>query len=421
MFGTIVLVIITLLLSGFFSGVEIAYLSANKLSIEVFKNKDSKKGKILTALYNDPKSFLSTLLVGNNIALVMFTILMTSLTQPLLTTIFPLNNAAIGLINTFILTIIVLLVGEYLPKTLFRIYANELIFKLAYLINFFKFILAAPAWLLTTISRGIIKLFFKNTEGEAENVITRQDLEHYISSNVNEEKEIDKEILTNALNLSLIKVKDCMIPRNEIVFVDKSDDMDEIKRAFIESKHSRLIVIDGDLENIVGYVHHQFLLKNPSSIKKFIMEMDYVPEVMNVQDLMYKFIKTSTNIAVVVDEYGSTAGMITLEDILEEIFGEIEDEHDDEAFEVLKISDSEYIFSGRLEMDYINSKFPELNLPDGEYVTLSGYIVMTHGSIPEQGEEILLDTFKFVILTVSGTKIETVKVIKLSKEEMSGQ
>ena len=414
MFGSILLVIVALLLSAFFSGVEIAYLSANKLSIEVFKNKDSKKGKILSSLYNDPKSFLSTLLVGNNIALVLFTIFMTGITQPLLTEYLPLTDAAIGLINTFLLTIIVLITGEYIPKTIFRIYANELIFKLAYPINFFKILLAIPSWILTVVSKAIIKLFFKNAVVTEENVITKQDLEHYISSNVTEEKDFDKEILNNALNLNLIKVKDCMVPRNEIVFIDKSDDMEEIKKAFMESKHSRLLVTDGDIENIVGYVHHQFLLKNPVSIKKFIMDLEYVPEVMNVQDLMYKFIKTSTNIAVVVDEYGSTAGLITLEDILEEIFGEIDDEHDDEDFEESKISENEYIFSGRLEMDYINSRFPELELPEGEYVTLSGYIVMTHGSIPEQGEEILLENFKFIILTVSGTKIETVKVVKLT-------
>ena len=368
MLGSILLVIIALLLSAFFSGVEIAYLSANKLSIEVFKNKDSKKGKILSSLYNDPKSFLSTLLVGNNIALVLFTIFMTGITQPLLTEYLPLTDAAIGLINTFLLTIIVLITGEYIPKTIFRIYANELIFKLAYPINFFKIVLAIPSWILTVVSKAIIKLFFKNAVVTEENVITKQDLEHYISSNVTEEKDFDKEILNNALNLNLIKVKDCMVPRNEIVFIDKSDDMEEIKKAFIESKHSRLLVTDGDVENIIGYVHHQFLLKNPVSIKKFIMELEYVPEVMNVQDLMYKFIKTSTNIAVVVDEYGSTAGLITLEDILEEIFGEIDDEHDDEDFEESKISDNEYIFSGRLEMGYINSRFPELELPEGEYV-----------------------------------------------------
>lgn len=418
MFGTIVLVLISLLLSAFFSGVEIAYLSANKLSIEVFKNKDSKKGKILSTLYNDPKSFLSTLLVGNNIALVMFTILITGITQPLLTAVLPLNNAAIGLINTFILTIIILITGEYIPKTISRIYANELIFKLAYPINFFRLLLAFPAWILTGISKLIIRVFFKYTGDVVENVITKQDLEHYIATNVHEEKDIDKEILNNALNLNLIRVKDCMIPRNEIVFIDKNDDMDEIKKAFVESKHSRLIVVDGDIENIVGYVHHQLLLKNPSSIKKFILEMDFVPEVMNVQDLMYKFIKSGTNIAIVVDEFGSTAGLITLEDILEEIFGEIDDEHDDEDFEASKISDHEYIFSGRLEMDYINSRFPEIQLPVGDYVTLSGYIVMTHGSIPEQGEEIMLENFKFIILKVSGTKIETVKVIKLNGEDL---
>jgi len=414
MFTNILLVIVTLALSGLFSGAEIAYLSANKLSIEVLKNKGSKKGKILTQLYKDPKSFLSTMLVGNNIALVMYTILFSSIIQPILTTYIDGSQMTINLINTVIITIVVLLFGEFLPKTLFRMYANELIYRLAYVISFFKTLLAAPAWILTGVSNIVLKIFFRGNLQNTENTITKLDLEHYITSNVNEEKEIDKEILANALNLNLLKAKDCMIPRNEIIFVDRTDDMATIKKTFIESKHSRLIVVDGDIENIIGYLHHQLLLKNPVSIKKHIMDLDFIPEVMNVQDLMYKFIKSGTNIACVVDEFGGTAGLITLEDILEEIFGEIEDEHDVEEFVETVFSESEYNFSGRLELDYLNTKYPNLNFPEEEYVTLSGYIVMTHGSIPEEGEEIILGEYKFIILTKSDTKIETVKVIKLN-------
>ncbi|MBC7885265.1 MAG: HlyC/CorC family transporter [Saprospiraceae bacterium] len=415
MFSTIIIVLISLILSAFFSGSEIAYLSANKLSMEVLKNKGSKKGLILTNLYNDPKSFLSTMLVGNNIVLVVYTIILGPVIYSSLEMILPADSLAISFITTIILTIIILIIGEFIPKTLFRLYANELIFRLAYPLRFFTWLLLVPSWLLTKTSNMIIRIIFGKVERGETNIITKLDLEHYIQSNVNEEKEIDKEILTNALNLNQLKVRDCAIPRNEIVFIDKSDDIGTVKEMFIKSKHSRLIVVDGDIENVVGYFHHQQLFKNISSIKKHIMDIDFVPDVMNVQDLMYKFIKDSTNIACVVDEFGGTAGIITLEDILEEIFGEIADEHDDEDFTETVISENEFIFSGRLELGYLNNKYAQLYLPEEEYVTLSGYIVMTQGNIPEEGEEITLDNYKFIILSKSDTKIEEVKVIKILK------
>jgi CBS domain containing-hemolysin-like protein len=401
------------LLSAFFSGSEIAYLSANKLSVEVLKNKGSKKGQILTELYNDPKTFLSTLLVGNNIVLVIYTILFSSVITPLLKLVLPGESFAISFITTIILTIVILVFGEFIPKTLFRLYANELIFRLAPVLKFFTWLLLVPSWMLTKTSNLIISLIFGKVEASEEYNITKLDLEHYIQSNVNEEKEIDKEILTNALNLNLLKVRDCMIPRNEIVFIDKNDDLAKVKDTFISSKHSRLIVVDGEVENVIGYFHHQQLFKNITSIKRHIMDLDFVPDVMNVQDLMHKFIKSGTNIACVVDEYGGTAGIITLEDILEEIFGEIEDEHDDEDFTEKVIADTEFIFSGRLELGYLNNKYDALDLPEEEYITLSGYIVMTHGSIPEVGEEIVLDNYRFIILSKSDTKIEEVRVIKI--------
>lgn len=413
MITSIILVLITLILSGFFSGSEIAYLSANKLSLEVLKNKGSKKGQILTMLYNDPKSFISTMLVGNNIVLVMYTIFFSSIFTPLLHMVLPEGSFAVSFLTTAVLTVIIVIFGEFLPKTIFRLYANELIYRLARPLRFFTWILLIPSWLLTKTSNVVIRLIFGKIESSDENNITKLDLEHYIQSNVNEEKEIDKEILANALNLNLLKVRDCMIPRNEIVFIDKSDDLQTVKDTFISSKHSRLIVTDGEVENVVGYFHHQQLFKNISSIKRNIMDIDFVPEVMNVQDLLYKFIKSGTNIACVVDEFGGTAGIITLEDILEEIFGEIADEHDEEDFTDKMISENEFIFSGRIELGFINSKYKQLNLPEEEYVTLSGYIVMTHGSIPEVGEEIVLENYRFIILSKSDTKIEEVRVIKM--------
>lgn len=415
MLFTIFLVFITLLLSAFFSGSEIAYLSANKLSIEVLKNKGEGKGKILTDLYRDPKSFLSTMLVGNNIVLVMYTILFSSIVTPLLEIVLPAGSFVVSFLTTLILTFVILIAGEFLPKTLFRLYANELIFRLARPLRFFSWLLLIPSWVLTKTSNLIIRIFFGKTEAAEENIITKLDLEHYIQSNVNEEKEIDKEILSNALNLNQLKVRDCMIPRNEIVMVDKNDDIATVKDTFLSSKHSRLIVTDGDMENVVGYIHHQQLFKNISSLKRNIKDIDFVPDVMNVQDLLYKFIKDGNNIACVVDEFGGTAGIITLEDILEEIFGEIADEHDEEEFVEKVISDTEFIFSGRLELAYLNGKYKQLDFPEEEYVTLSGYIVMTHGSIPEVGEEIDLDNYRFITLSKSDTKIDEVRVIKMSR------
>jgi putative hemolysin len=414
MLTTLILVLITLLLSAFFSGSEIAFLSANKLGVEVLKNKGSSRGKILTDLYKDPRTFLSTMLVGNNVVLVMYTILFSSVITPLLEVVLPQGSFVTSFLTTIILTIVILITGEFLPKTLFRLYANELIFRLAPVLKFTKAVLLVPSWVLTKCSNLVIRLLFGKVQADEENHITKLDLEHYIQSNVNEEKEFDKEILTNALNLNQLKVRDCMIPRNEIVFIEKNDSIEEVRQTFIASKHSRLIVVDGDVENIVGYFHHQQVLKNISSVKRNIMDIDYVPEVMNVQDLMYKFIKDGSNIACVVDEFGGTAGIITLEDILEEIFGEIADEHDEEEFTEKAISENEFIFSGRLELSYLNTKYERLELPEEDYVTLSGYIVMTHGSIPDVGEAVELDNYRFEVLSRTDTRINEVRVIRLA-------
>jgi len=421
MLSTIIIVLIALLLSAFFSGSEIAYLSANRLNIEVYKNKGNKKSTILTDLYADPKRFLSTMLVGNNIILVIYTIFFSAVITPFFENILPQHGWITSLITTLILTIVLLIFGEYIPKTIFRIYSNDIIYKFASVLSFFKWILSVPANLLTWISNKLIKLFFGHNEIEENYSITPLDLEHFIQQHSHDEENVDKEILTNALNLNQVKIEDYMIPRNEIVFVDKNDDLDQVKKIFEESKHSRLIVIDGDIENVVGYIHHQILFKNITSIKRHILDIEFFPEVMNIQELLHHFIKSRSNIAIVVDEYGSVAGIITLEDILEEIFGEIEDEYDNEDYTEKVISENEYVFSGRLELDYLNDKYHNLSLPDDEYNTLSGYIVMTHGSIPEEGEEILLDKYKFIILSKSETKIEEVKVVVLDENELENK
>lgn len=407
----VLLVVLMLLLSAFFSGSEIAYLSANKLSVEVFKNKGLAKGKAIHDLYKDPKTFLSTMLVGNNIVLVMYTIFFGKLLQPLMSQIFLENSFLYSLVATIIMTIVLLIFGEFLPKTIFRLYADEMIYRFSYALKIAQWILLVPSKILTYMSNIIIRLLFGKIPNTEDQSITKLDLEHYINSNVDEQKkDIDKEILTKALNLNQLKVKDCMIPRKEIVFVDKTDDVETIKQLFVESKHSRLIVVDTDIEHVIGYLHHQQLFRG-INLKRNIREIDFFPDVMNVQDLMYTFIKSNSNIAIVVDEFGGTAGLITLEDILEEIFGEIEDEHDIETLTETVISENEFVFSGRLELDYLNGKYPQLQFPSDEFSTLSGLIVMTHGNIPEVGEKINIDNYAFTILSKSDTKIEEVGVL----------
>lgn len=405
-------IIIFLLLSAFFSGSEIAFVSANKLGIEVLKNKKTRKGKILAKFYEKPAEFLGTMLVGNNIALVIFTILMTQLIEPWLKPYIG-SEISLLLVVTLIITLVVLLFGEFLPKTLFRLFSNDLLVALAYPLRFFKWLLAIPTVIMTKLSDFLMKYVLRQPIDQVESALTRVDLEHFINDNISEEEDIDKEILTNALNLSQTKVRECMVPRTEIVHVDKTTSIEELIQTFKQSRLSRVIITDGDIENAIGYIHHQQLLDNPKSIKRIIMPISYVPEAMNVQSLMHSFIKEKTTIACVVDEYGGTAGIITMEDILEEIFGEIEDEHDVEDMVEVQINEDEYLFSGRLEVNYLNEKYENLNLPSGEYHTLSGYIVMTSGTIPEQGARMQMDGYDFILQEVSDTKIDLVKVIKM--------
>ncbi len=417
MLSLILIIVFSLLLSAFFSGSEIAFVTANKLGIQVLKNKGHRRGKIIAKFYDEPRDFLGAMLVGNNIALVVFTIFMAKLIQPSIESIAGGNPIIVLLLVTIVTTMVVLLFGELLPKTFFRLFANELLYRLAYLLRFFKWLLAIPAFFMTGLSNILLKYVFRLPTTDVSSALTRVDLEHYIEDSISEEEDIDKEILTNALNLGTLRVRDCMIPRNEIIHVDRNAKYEEVLGLFKESKKSRIMVTDHDIENVVGYIHHQQLLDNNKNIKKLILPMPYVPEAMNVQDLMHRFIKKGTNIACVVDEFGGTAGLITLEDILEEIFGEIEDEHDKEDYVEEMISKSEYLFSGRLEIDYLNEKYEHLRLPEGEYQTLSGYIVMTHGSIPESGDIVELENYKFVLEHVADTRIEIVRVIILHGNE----
>lgn len=407
------LILLSLLLSALFSGAEIAFLSANKLMIELKKKKGSVQSSILARFYEKPSSFLTTMLVGNNIVLVIFTALMTiPLDHLFKEQLGWTNEGLILLINTAIITVIVLIFGEFLPKTLFRLFADSALYYLAYPLRFFHWALALPAWLLTRVSHFLLVKVLRSPVEEVQDAFTRLDLENFIKSTRTESNdEIDTELFEKALNLREVRVKESMVPRPEIEAIEVNASIEELIKLFQETNLSRIIVYENDIDNILGYVHHQQLLKPVKSIRSIVMEVPFVPETMRVRDLMNQFIKNRRNVACVVDEYGGTSGLITMEDILEEIFGEIEDEHDEEEYIDKQLSDTEFLFSGRLEIATLNEKYPQLHLPEGEYHTLSGYLVMTAARIPSQGDEIDLGNLKFILESVSDTKIETIKVV----------
>ena len=365
----------------------------------------------MASFYDNPESLLSTLLVGNNIALVIFTILMERLLQPIMVNF--LGGEIMQLLfATLISTLIVLLFGEFLPKTLFRIYANDAIYTFTYPLQFFRKILYPITVVINKLSGYLLNILTSGPQKKVENILTRFDLENFVAGDGdNQSDEIETDMFKNVLHLKQTKVKDIMVPRTEIAHIDLHASIEELITVFQKSKHSRVIIIEDDIDNILGYVHHQQLLNNPKQLKKILLKLPIIPDTVNIQDLLIQFTKEQTGIAWVVDEFGGTAGIVTLEDILEEIFGEIEDEHDDEGYTEIMITEKEFIFSGRLEIDYLNDKYQALNFSEGEYATLSGYIVMTTASIPEEGDEIDLENYKFVLESVSEKKIETVRVI----------
>jgi putative hemolysin len=413
---SIAYILIALLFTSFFAGLEIAFISANKLLVELQRKRAGSnfESTVITKFYDKPAKFLGSMLVGHNIALVTLTILLTNLLKPSVEH-YVQGEFLISVVCTLIITILVLIFAEYLPKTVFRLYADTILFTFALPIRFFQFLLAAPTWIMTKLSNLLITLIIGKHQEEPENAFTRIDLEHFVKNTfkpASQEEEVDTDLFNKALQLRNVKVKQCMIPRSEMIHIDVADAIADLRKVFKDSNLSRIIVIKDDIDNILGYVHHQQMLKKPTQIQPLVMDVLFVPEVMKVLDLMDKFIKERFNIACVVDEFGGTSGIITLEDILEQIFGDIEDEHDHEEFVEHKISDKEYLFSGRLEIDYINSAYPLIHIPRGEYHTLSGYLVDAVANIPDQGSVIELLGYRFIPEIVSDTRIETVRIVK---------
>ena len=417
-----IIIIITILLSAFFSGMEIAFVSANKLRLELDKQSDPFNSKILKMVTGNAGNYIATMLVGNNIALVIYGIAFATLLEPVFQVYFQ-SELVILLLQTVVSTLIILVFAEFIPKTLFRIFPNTLL-------NIFSFPLALfyiAFYPITQFAVGITNLLLKGilkTDVKANNnnsVFSRIDLDEFVhetdlmglEKNKNVETEI--KLFKNALDFSKVKLREIMIPRTEIEMLDVDSSIGELRQKFVETGYSRILFFKENIDNIIGYVHSSVIFQNPEAIQPYIQNVLIVPETMPANKLLSTFIKEHRSIAIVVDEFGGTSGMVTSEDILEEIFGEIEDEHDTSDIIEKKISDTEFIFSGRFEIDLLNEKY-FLDLPETEeFETLAGLILFYHENIPKINSLIKIGKFHFKILKVTNTKIELVK-LTLSEE-----
>ena len=376
----------------------------------------------MSRFVDSPSSFLATILIGNNIALIVFGILMSELLEPQLLYYLPLSFRSefyLLISQTFISTAVVLISGEFLPKIIFRVNPDALLRFFAIPVTVFYYVLFPVVIVVQKISEVILKKLMNVDMSSSKPVFSRVDLEDYVDQFVKNEQNIsddsiNTDIFENVLYLPEIKARECMVPRNEIVAVDIDTTLAEVEAKFINTKLSRIIVYDDSIDNIIGYVHHLSLLKHPKNLRSILFPVEVIPESMPAKELLNLFTKKNKIIAWVVDEFGGTSGIITMEDVLEEIFGEINDEHDEEDLTEKQIDDNDYIFAGRLEVDYLNDKY-SLDIPTGEYETLSGYILANYKDIPELNEEIYIDNFKFEIAAVSDMRIETVKLKVIKK------
>lgn len=402
--------------SAFFSGMEIAFVSSNKLRFEMDRNAQSITSRILSLFFHNPNNFISTMLVGNNIALVIYGILMAQVIEQNILDGLIENHLILVLIQTIISTLIILVTGEFLPKTLFKINPN-LTLNICAIPAFICYIILYP---ISKFASGLSNLILRilgtkvNKDATAK-AFTKIDLDYFIQSSIQDsknEQEIDTEvkIFQNALDFSSIKIRDCMVPRTEIVAIEYGTSIEELKVRFIESGISKIIVYKENIDNIVGYIHSSEMFHSQTDWTQSIRQLPIVPETMNAHKLMKLFMQQKKSLAVVVDEFGGTSGIVALEDLVEEIFGEIEDEHDTTSYIAKAIDENEYILSGRLEIEKANELF-SLDLPESdEYQTIGGLILHQYQSFPKMHEIIAFDKFQFKIIKVTATKIELVKL-----------
>lgn len=414
-------ILASLVLSAFFSGMEIAFVSSNKLKIELDKKLGAYPARVYSFFFKHQSKFISTLLLGNNIALVVYGIFMAKVLESPIRSVLSFipsettAEALVLLIQTIISTIVILIFAEFLPKVLFRINPNR---KLEYFMLPVLLICAplfAVVWFFFMITTYLLKVFSVNFE-ESEYAFGRVDLDNYVkevaSSPGSEESDIENElqIFQNALDFSSIKARECMVPRNEIEASPFEESVDDLRKKFVETGLSKILIYKENIDNVIGYVHSFELFKKPEAIKNILRPIAIIPETSTADKILKILIEQKKHVALVVDEYGGTSGMLTLEDIVEEIFGEIEDEHDSEELKEESLGQGKYVFSARLEIDYINEEY-DLNLPEGDdYETLAGLIIEEHEDLPEVGEKLEVGPYIIEITQVSGNKIEEVIV-----------
>jgi len=410
------IIIICLILAAFFSGMEIAFTSANKIYLEIEKKQDDFLSRILTKLTENPSKFIAAMLIGNNVALVIYGFFMGDLILSWMAYFgLVFSDWWDILIQTLLATFVVLLTSEFFPKVFFQIYANSLIKILALPAYLFYRLFYYISTFFIWIADFVLSKFFK-TEGSHIHLFSRIELGNYITeqmSTVEEDEEVDSEIqiFQNALEFSAVKARDIMTPRTEIVDVDLFDTVQDLKAMFVETGYSKIIISQNSLDDIVGYVHSFDLFKKPATIKSVLMTVEFVPETILIKDVLNLLIKKRKNVAVVLDEYGGTSGIITIEDIVEELFGEIEDEHDlDEELIEEEIGEGKYLFSTRLDVEYLNETYKLMIPEEDSYGTLGGFIVNHTKEIPQKGDKIVIDKFHFFIKEASNKKIELVKL-----------
>ena len=412
----IIIILFSIITSAFFSGMEIAFISANKLHIELEKKRKGFFPNILGKITQNSSKFITTMLVGNNISLVIYSYFMGKVI------IAYLGMSSI-LIQTFISTIIILVTAEFLPKAIFRVYANETLKIFALPAYFFYMLLYSFSYLINGISDFFLKFIFSTDKDQHQTAFSKEELGDYITEQLengnDSEEEIDSEIqiFQNALEFQKVKAREIMVPRTEILAIEIHESVSKLSELFIKSGYSKILVYKTSLDDIIGHVNAFELFKKPKTIKSILLPIEIVPESMMISDVLNSLTRKRKIIAVVVDEYGGTSGMITVEDVVEELFGEIEDEHDVQELIDVRINDNEFKLSARLEIDYLNEEY-SINIPKEEaYETLGGFIINQTENIPQKGEELYILNYQIIILNVSSSKIEEIYLKILDTEE----
>jgi CBS domain containing-hemolysin-like protein len=414
----ITVALLSLFFSAFFSGVEIAFISANKLQLELDKNTGKFPSNIISYFSKNESDFITTMLVGNNIALVVYGIVMTQILTPELSEYFS-SSLSLLLVQTFITTIIVLITAEFLPKAIFRIFPNQILKIFSLPIWLFFVVFRPLALLMLNTANIILKYIFKQEISNDKQVFGKNDLDDFLnnvkSAEGIEDTRVEVEMLQNALDLTDKKVRECMVPRTDIIAMDVLSSINDVKEKFIKTKLSKLLIYKGNIDKVIGYIHSSDLFKNPKNVRSVLLPISFVPESMLAMDMLNQFIENNKGVALVVDEFGGTSGMITIEDVTEEIVGEIVDEHDVEELTDEQLSENSFLFLGKIDIEMVNKKY-NLQLPESdEYETIAGLLLHHFEEIPKKDDVIELEEYQFNIINVNETTIQEVRLEVLTR------